>query len=165
MIKFLMINFLACLLSITMIAGIANSQDNEASGQENGSKAIQEKITALSLEWQKLAAAKDAKGFTSYFTTNAIAFAPGAPVAVGTDEILQSMVEYFALSGLKLSWVTTSVEVSESGDMAVERGHFTETMDDDKGKLITRTGKFATTWVKTSDGSWKARTDSNGYDK
>lgn len=133
--------------------------------EESSSKEIQEEITKLSLEWQKYVADKDAKGFTAYFTPNAIAFSPGAPVAVGYDQILKANAEYFASPGLKLSWVTTSVEVSESGDMAVERGHFTETMDDKSGKPVTRKGKFATTWVKTSGGSWKALTDSNGYDE
>ncbi len=164
-IRSIMISFLAFLFSITITVGFATSQAEEVVNQDNKSIAVQERITALSLEWQKYVAAKDAKGFTSYFTPNAIAFAPGAPVAEGTEEILQSMVEYFSSLGLKLSWVTTSIEVSKSGDMAVERGHFTETMNDTNGKPITRTGKFSTTWVKTDDGSWKALTDSNGYDK
>jgi ketosteroid isomerase-like protein len=67
--------------------------------------------------------------------------------------------------GLKASTSGVIIDVAQSGDLAFERGSFTNTITDAKGKTTAESGKLVLVWKKLADGSWKIAADTNADDQ
>ena len=67
--------------------------------------------------------------------------------------------------GLKMTIKVGNIDVSRSGDLAVERGSFAVDTTDKDGKPNTETGQLVMVWKKQTDGSWKIMADTNADDK
>lgn len=111
-----------------------------------------------SAEWLKLAQAKDAAGIAGgIYTADAITLFDGS-IRHGAAEIQAGMeAETAAMPNATISWTTSDVRVSSSGDMAYETGSWTFDPDGD-GEQPSTTGEFVTVWVK-ADGAWRAAAD------
>jgi ketosteroid isomerase-like protein len=72
---------------------------------------------------------------------------------------------FLAVSALKFETSDLIVDVAQSGDLAFERGSYSNTITDAKGKTATETGKLVLVWKKQADGSWKIAADTNAGDK
>lgn len=111
-----------------------------------------------SAEWLKLAQAKDAAGIASgIYTADAVTMFDGS-IRHGAAEIQAGMeAETTAMPNATISWNTSDVRVSSSGDMAYETGSWTFDPDGD-GEQPADSGEFVTVWVKV-DGVWRAAAD------
>jgi ketosteroid isomerase-like protein len=66
---------------------------------------------------------------------------------------------------VKMKFASTSVDVSRSGDLALQRATFQVETTDKDGKPATETGQAVVVWRKQADGSWKVVADTNADDK
>jgi ketosteroid isomerase-like protein len=103
--------------------------------------------------WSKVAGAKDLDQTVSYYADDAIVLPPNGPMVTSKDGI-RNLWKGFMDSFTTISWNTTRVEVSKSGDMAVTTGTYQLTMKDG----TTDRGKYCETWEKKG-GTWKVATD------
>src|SRR5262245_35708016 len=103
--------------------------------------------------WSKVAGAKDLDKTVSYYADDAIVLPPNDAIVQAEDGI-RDLWKGFLDSLSTISWNTTRVEVSKSGDMAVTTGTYEMTMKDgSKDK-----GKYCEVWEKKS-GRWRVATD------
>ena len=59
-----------------------------------------------------------------------------------------------------VNFSSDKVEVSDSGDLAYSRGHFTEKYTDPKTRQVaSNSGSYITVYKKQDDGSWKVVED------
>jgi uncharacterized protein (TIGR02246 family) len=110
-------------------------------------------------EWAKLAAAKDADGFTAFVAENGSILTPNAPILTGSEAIRQWASETMATPGFAVSWQVNTVEVSAAGDLGYTVGAYELTIHDAQGNPITDRGKYVTAWKKQPDGKWKVAAD------
>lgn len=105
-------------------------------------------------EWSKAAGAKDLDKTVAFYADDAVVMPPNA-AAVTTKDGIRNLWKEFLDSLNDISWKTTRVEVSKSGDMACLIGTYDMTMKDgSKDK-----GKYCEVWEKKAGGKWKVATD------
>jgi len=121
-------------------------------------------IREIEVEADKAAAAKDLDRYVSFYADDAALFFPNAPLVTGKDAIRKTTDALFATPGFSLSFKTTKVEVSRSGDLAYSYGTNTVTMNDPKGKPLTDKGKYVAVYRKEPDGKWKVVADIGNSD-
>ena len=105
-------------------------------------------------EWSKVAGAKDLDKTVSFYADDAMVLPPNE-AAVTTKDGIRNLWKGFLDSLQNISWKTTRVEVSKSGDMACLIGTYELTMNDGSKD----TGKYCEVWEKKADGKWKVATD------
>jgi uncharacterized protein (TIGR02246 family) len=110
-------------------------------------------------------AAKDVEKILALYEDGAVLFAPKAPAVIGKDAIREAFKGLLMAPGLKMRFKTTSVEVSRSGDLAMQRATFQVETTDKDGKPSTETGQAVMVWRKQPDSSWKVIADTNADDK
>ena len=103
--------------------------------------------------WSKAALAKDLDKTVSYYADDAIVLPPNE-VMVTTKEGVRNLWKGFLDSLQTISWKTTRVEVSKSGDMASTTGTYEMTMKDGTKDH----GKYCEVWEKKG-GTWKVGID------
>ena len=112
--------------------------------------------------WSETPPSADA--FTAFTAEGAHFLNVDAPLAVGREQIRESISLLFNAPGLALQWKASSAEVSSSGDLGYTLGTFELTVNDAEGNPVTRQGKYATIWRKQADGSWKVEADIPNFD-
>jgi ketosteroid isomerase-like protein len=122
---------------------------------ETDTKALRD----LDAQWSAAAGAKDIDKTVSYYSNDAIVMPPNAPSATTKEAIRNVWKDLLASPGLVMSWKTTKVEVSTSGDLACLSGTYELTMNDASGKPVNDHGKYVEVWEKQADGKWKCGTD------
>ena len=128
-------------------------------------KAAEAAINAASDEFAKAGDAKDLDKVMTYYTDDAVLFVPSTPAAVGKDAVRKAWQGFLTGPPSKVDVNETIIDVAASGDLAFERGSFTITTTDAKGKTTAATGKLVDVWKKQADGSWKMAADTNSMDK
>jgi uncharacterized protein (TIGR02246 family) len=109
--------------------------------------------------------AKDLEKSLSFYVDDPVLIVPKSPAVIGKDALRKAFQPFMAVPGLKLSTSGVIIDVAQSGDLAFERGSFTNTITDSKGKTTTETGKLVLVWKKQADGSWKIAADTNADDQ
>lgn len=115
-------------------------------------------IRDLDAQWSKTAETKDLDGIVSYYSDDASVLPPNAPIATGEQPIRDAWASLLA-QGASVSWQSSKVEVSRSGDLAYTTGSYHSSMKDSLGKLVTDHGKYVEVWKKLADGKWKTVVD------
>lgn len=103
--------------------------------------------------WSKAALAKDLDKTVSYYADDAIVLPPNEPMVTSKDGV-RNLWKGFLDSLTEISWKTTGVDVSKSGDMACTIGTYQLTMKDGTKDH----GKYCEVWKKKG-GTWKVATD------
>jgi uncharacterized protein (TIGR02246 family) len=114
-------------------------------------------IRTLDSAWNKSAVDKNADLMSSYYATDAVLLAPGAPMAKGHDAIHTAIAGMFGSPGFSLTFAPD--QVTAKGDLAYEIGSYKLTSNNKAGKTQTSTGKYVVVWGRQADGSWKAEVD------
>src|SRR6266576_6146424 len=97
---------------------------------------IEQALRDLDAKWSAAAGAKDVDKTVSYYADSAVVMPPNASAA-GTKETIRNVwQDLLASPGLVMSWKTTKVEVSTSGDLACVSGTYEVTMTDPSGKPV-----------------------------
>ena len=116
-------------------------------------------LTQLDDAWSKAAATKNADSVASFYATDAIAYPPNLPAAVGQAAARDVWAGGFADSSYAISWTTSHAGVAKSGDLGYTAGTYQESYRGPDGNPVTATGKYLCVWAKQPDGSWKATND------
>jgi uncharacterized protein (TIGR02246 family) len=120
---------------------------------------VQSQILQLDAKWSLAAQDRDVDQALSYWADDAIVFPPGSPAMVGKAAIREFVVKSFQTPGFSISWKTTTVAVSRSGDVAYTTGTNRVTFSAPDGKLVTVEGKAVAVWRRQKDGAWKCVID------
>ena len=129
-------------------------------GQTSTTSADLEKaLRDLDAQWSAAAAAKNVDKTASYYSADAVVLPPNGPIATTTDAIRKIWNDLLTSPGTAISWKTTKVEVSKSGDMAFLTGTYDLSTNDPAGKPVKDRGKYLEVWEKQADGSWKCAAD------
>jgi uncharacterized protein (TIGR02246 family) len=102
----------------------------------------------------KLANAKDFKGAAALYAEDAILLLPNQAAVQGRAAI-QAALETSPASNFQLQ----ILEIEGRGDLAYERGTYSETVTPTGAAPIEDRGKYLTIWRKQADGSWKMLRD------
>lgn len=121
--------------------------------------ALAAQLTQLDDAWSAAAATRNADSVASFYATDAVAYPPNMPVAVGRAAARDVWAGGFADSTYTISWTTTAARVAASGDMGFTAGTYQESYRGADGTPVTATGKYLCVWAKQADGSWKATND------
>ena len=113
----------------------------------------------MDVQWLNAAQAKDVDTVLSFFADDASRFPPNASIITGKEAIRARVSEAYSGPRVAISWQTTKVEVSGSGDLAYSHGTYEETVNDPEGNPVTDKGKWVTVWEKQPDGTWKVVVD------
>ena len=105
-------------------------------------------------DWSKVAGAKDLDKTVSYYADDAMVLPPNEAMVTSKDGI-RNLWKGFLDSLADISWNTTRVETSKSGDMAFTVGTYQMTMKNGTSEK----GKYCEVWKKQADGKWKVVTD------
>ena len=110
-------------------------------------------------QWAAAAADKDVERIVSFWTDDAVLFAPDHRPLEGKEAIRRFVADSFALPGFSVSWETTQAVVAAGGDLAYTVGKNRFTVTDDDGNPVTATGNGIAIWRKQKDGSWRCVVD------
>jgi ketosteroid isomerase-like protein len=115
-------------------------------------------VEAVSMRWEQAAKARDLDAVMTVFAENAVTYPDDQPPAVGVAAIRAEIADdWEETPDAAIDWATTSVHVSEAGDMAWERG--TWTFDPDgEGEAEAVEGEYLTIYEKVG-GEWKVVAD------
>jgi len=138
-------------LLVLAVSGCAPQVDVEAD-----KAAIRDLMDVQLLNAQQ---AKDVDTVLSVFADDASVFSPNAPIVTGKEAIRARLSELHSGPRVAISWQTTKVEVSRSGDLAYSHGTYEETVNDPEGNPVTDKGKWVEVWEKQTDGTWKVVAD------
>lgn len=120
---------------------------------------IQSQILQLDAEWSRAAQARDIDRVISFWADDAIVLPPGNAPVVGKSAIREFVVKSFQTPGFTISWKTTEMAVSRSGDMAYGTGTNRVTFTGSDGRQVTVDGKAVTVWRRGKEGAWKCVVD------
>jgi uncharacterized protein (TIGR02246 family) len=149
-------------LAMALIAGCSNAP---TPAPIDSRKADEDAIRAAGLHLAQAAQSKDLDACMSFYVDDPVLFVPGAPAVLGRDALRQAFQGFLGAQALKLETSGLMIDVAQSGDLALERGSYRNTITDAKGKTTTETGKLVLVWKKQADGSWKIAADTNASDK
>lgn len=152
-------NALAAALAVTtLMTGCVVNKDESPAAPAIDIAAEEQAVRARSMEWLKLATAKDAAGIANgILAANTVTMYDGV-INEGAAAV-QAATEagYAARPNSTNTWTTDEVHVAASGDMAYELGSSTSDADGD-GEAAPVTGRYVTVWIKV-DGTWRAVAD------
>lgn len=102
---------------------------------------------------------EDTELYASLHDENTIKMNPGAPSAVGTEELKKSIDGAFAAGDYK-AFDINNEETEVFGDFGYARGNYTFTYVPNSGdNTINYSGKYLTIYKRQPDGSWKIYRD------
>jgi len=121
--------------------------------------AMEEKaIREADANWLKAAQARDARAEAVVFATDGVAYREHVDPLIGPAAYEAFTVKLYADNPKQIgTWTTDAVQVTESGDLAVQTGQFHVTGIGPKGDGEDR-GRFVTIWKKVN-GEWKVAHD------
>jgi uncharacterized protein (TIGR02246 family) len=150
---------------VMCFAAACSSQPTATTTPPDTRAADEATIRAADANFAQWALAKDLDKCVSLYADDAVAFAPGMPAVIGTDNIRKFLSGLTSAPGLQLNIHIASVDVARSGDLAVDRGTVDATITNKKGKANTSTSEYVLVWKKQADGSWKILADTSANTK
>jgi ketosteroid isomerase-like protein len=144
---------LAALLAVTSLAACNKAAAPAAVDKAKIAEAVKADANGLVTAFN----ARDAEKATSHDAPGMVGMFHGTPNVVGAEEDLKTTKQQFAtnsVGNIKLS--NETVDVADSGDMAVYRASYAFSGEDPKSKKpVTETGNWVVGYQKQADGAWK----------
>ena len=120
---------------------------------------VESQIRQLDADWSRAAQDRDVDRVLSFWADDAIVFPPGSPAVAGKVAIREFVGKSFQTPGFSISWKTTTVAMSRSGDLAYTTGSNRVTFRAPDGKQGTVEGKAVAVWRREKNGAWKCVID------
>jgi uncharacterized protein (TIGR02246 family) len=120
---------------------------------------VSSQILRIDAEWSAAAQGRDIERIVSYWADDAVLFPPGSSRLEGKPAIRAYVAKSFQAPGFGISWKTTDVVVSRSGDLAYATGTNRVSFTGPDGQPVTVEGKAVTVWRREKDGAWKCVID------
>jgi uncharacterized protein (TIGR02246 family) len=146
-------------------AGEKDGQVEHQQEIQQSRAAAEAAVRAASAAWSQSASAKDLDKAVSFYADDAVEMPNKAPAIKGKENIRKNWASMLSLPGPGLSWQTSSVEVTRSGELAYETGAYNFVTTDKKGKTNDEKGKYVVVWKKQNDSSWKVVVDTDNTDQ
>ena len=112
----------------------------------------------LDAQWSKAVGAKDVDKTMSFYSDDATALPPNAPIATTKEAIRKIWKEFMEAPGFAISWKATKVEIAKSGEIGFISGTYAAMINDASGKAMKEQGKYVEIWEKKG-GTWKCGVD------
>src|SRR4051812_20936119 len=125
--------------------------------------AVRSAIEAANASFLEAFRRGDKAGLMAAYTEDAVVLMPNAPEWRGTAALDKGYTEFLSQMAFKDGGVKTE-DVIVGGDLAVETGSYTWTLEVKSGGEISDKGKYVTVWKRQPDGSWKIVRDINNSD-
>jgi len=135
----------------------ANETSPADTSARSDTAADEQAIRAQVDRWLQLVKAKDAPSISQLYTDDGAVMPPNGPIGKGHDAIQQTWASMLQTPGFDLAFTPEQIIVSQSGDMALDRGTYRLTVGP-ADKPQHDTGKYVVVWRKVG-GSWKAAAD------
>jgi uncharacterized protein (TIGR02246 family) len=119
--------------------------------------ADEQEIRELGRKWLAAVRAKDAVASAGFYASDGAMFNADAPLARGSAAVTAAWQRLLGMRNVNLTFASTQLTVSNSGDMAYDIGTYELSFDDDKG-MVKDVGKYVTVWRKVG-GQWKVAAD------
>ena len=149
--------------AISILAALAAALALTACGEVKPAKPapdtakIVDTLRADEVHWNADWLSGDAGKITAHYAPTAVVMMAGSPVTAGAAAIKASVQDEINDPGFALTFASDKVDVAQSGDLAVARGHFTLKHTDPASKaVVAATGSFITVYKPGADGRWKA---------
>jgi uncharacterized protein (TIGR02246 family) len=110
-------------------------------------------IRAGVVRWIELIKARDGDGIAEIYAADAVAMPPNQPIAIGRDAIRKFWRATVQIPDLSLTFEPQRIDVSVSGDLAVDRGTY-RLRGKPNGQQLDDKGKYIEVWRKIGD-EWK----------
>lgn len=120
--------------------------------------ATRDEIIELLTAFSKAVDNQDAAGVASFYTADARMLAPDTPMIEGQAGI-ESFVQQLFAAGMRSLGLET-VDILDSGDLAVELGRFTMGFAPEG----TQVGKYIAVYRRQTDGTFKIVADTFNFD-
>ncbi|MCJ0766191.1 YybH family protein [Variovorax terrae] len=120
--------------------------------QQNAADVIKARYKA----WMEAIRNKDLDTVMDMYADDATYMPPGRKPIVGKAAVRQNWAAYLQRDSFVANY-TPTIQVSQSGDMAFDIGHYEISMKKD-GQPVTFVGKYVVVW-RLIDGQWKAVVD------
>lgn len=127
-----------------------------ASAAEQENIELQRQVLETEKAFARTMAERDFQSFVTYLSPEAIFFA-GDMTLRGSDEVAVAWKPYFEPAEAPFSWEPRTVEVLESGTLALSSGP----VHDPGGQCI---GTFTSIWRRSTDKTWKIIFDKGSHD-
>jgi ketosteroid isomerase-like protein len=158
--------FLTICSIVVTLAGCGNTTAPPAAATPDTRAQDEMAITSASHDWGEAIEGLNLEKTLSFYAEDAWVYPQNAPVAKTADERRAVWAKFFNTPGAAdMQSDIGRIEVAKSGDLAVEFGTFSMTMNDKNGKAITENEKSIVTWKKQPDGQWKVVADIWNTDK
>lgn len=145
---------LLMLLSIFVVA--CNSQAPTLSDSQRAE--AEKQIREISIKWLELWKSHDLEGLKTLFADDAVVYRLNIEPAVGLAAIIDVYAKEFEQNPQGTTeWSTERVEISTSGDMAIEYGSFSVAAMGPNGTVDDH-GRFVTVY-RNINGTWKVYSD------
>src|SRR5437764_2772685 len=105
-------------------------------------------IRQTDAQWLAAAKSRDVEKAVSFWSEDATILQPETPPVVGRAAIRKYVSEAFASPDFSITFVTDTVTVAASGDMAYETGRDTITFRPPGGKRMTINNRGVVVWKK-----------------
>ena len=110
-------------------------------------------------EWAALASeGVDIDRILSYWSDDAVVFAPGCPPIIGKIALRGYVEDSFRIPGFKISWKSREVHFSPDLKLAYMFGENSVAMNGSNGTITTK-GHAITIWRREPDGQWRCAVD------
>lgn len=135
-----------CAVVLGLIAGCGGGPGTENQG---------ESVLEADRSFSRAMSAKDSERFVEFLAEDAV-FYGFEGVSVGRQQVVEQWEPMLDPDRLpEMSWVPEEAEVSESGDLAVTRGHYRIARHVTEEGTMDVTGHYMTVWRREPSGAWK----------
>lgn len=152
---------ICCAAALACAMAGCNGKDDMAGAPAAAPDTHEADVKAISdteAQWSQTWQTRDLDKIMAVYADDAVLMTPGAPAAVGKDNIRKVGVQMLKDPALVLSFKPSRVDVS--GPLGYTQGEYTMRLTDGRThKLMEEHGSYVTTWHKQADGSWKAVAD------
>lgn len=130
---------------------------------DKSKSADKKQIRALDAQWGAAACQKDLEAVVAFYARDGSLVWPEAPAVHQTGAIRKAWRKMMKTPGLGLRFTPERIDVSKSGDLAVDFGIVESAQDTPKGRQ-REICKYLVVWKKVN-GKWKVLYDSYNSDK
>lgn len=117
-------------------------------------------IRGLTAEWVRASLARDWDALTALLTDDVAFLPPDGAVVAGKPAVRQFLEAFPVITAF-----TANVIAAEGQpELAWARGSFTMTIEPAPGQRVSGVGKWAATYRKRADGSWRCASDTWNFD-
>lgn len=112
----------------------------------------EESVRCSELAFSRAAEQRDIVSFASFVHEDARF--TGSSVLRGREQVVEGWSVFFSESGPTIRWAPDSVEVTETGDLALSQGPYEVISQDEAGAETVSVGRFISVWRKGAEGEW-----------